>query len=61
MIVIDYEDVHESASLDRSIASPAMLVIAVQAGGAGTEDEAVQAKLNPYMASLPKAFAALAI
>lgn len=61
VFVIEHEDVHESASLDGKIGSSITTVIAVEAGAAGSEDEALQAKLNPWMNSTPKVFPTISL
>jgi len=53
------DDVHASSSLNGEIASPVQTIIAVPAGSAN--QAAIEAILNPYMASVPKAFVALAL
>ena len=59
--VIEYDDVHESASFDSKIASPAVLVIAAEASAvASSPDELLGDILDPYMASTPGNFAAQA-
>ena len=61
MYVIEYDDVHESASFDSKIASPAVLVIAAEASAVvGSPDELLGDILDPYMASTPGNFAAQA-
>ena len=58
MYVIEYNNVHESASLDRKLASPMVLVIAVAASTTtGSPDELIGDILDPYMASTPGNFA----
>lgn len=53
------DDVHASSSLNGEVASPVQTIIAVPAGSAN--QAAIEAILNPYMASVPKAFPALAL
>jgi len=60
--VIEFDDVHESASLDRAIASPSTLLIAVEESAtANYPAEYLEASLNAYMASTPKAFPAITL
>lgn len=51
------DDVHASSSLNGEIAAPVQVIIAVPAGSAN--QIAIEAILDPYMISTPKAFAAL--
>jgi hypothetical protein len=54
---IEFEDVHSSSSLNRTLASPETLILAVYTNSAN--QTALEAILNPYLASCPGNFAAL--
>jgi hypothetical protein len=56
---IEAHDIHESANLDKRLASPIQVYTAIPQGtGAGTNFESL---LNPYMLSTPKGFAPITL
>lgn len=59
LYVIEFEDVHASASLNGTVSSPETVIIAVNDGT--LNQGAIQTLLNAYMASTPANFAALSL